>query len=332
MQTLGFEILKTFLSEKMRMSHVYQPLMIRTLLEQDGHAGLREIAKAFLVEDESQLEYYENIVKRYPAQVLSKHGIIQKDGTGYQLTDAFSHLSPDERQTLIALCNDKLHTFIQKRKLAVWEHRFLADGYIPGSLRYDILRRAKGRCECCGISAEERALDIDHIVPRKQGGSDDVSNLQALCYQCNRQKRDRDDTDFAQVKQSYAHRAADCPFCTMPPTRIVAETELAYAVRDAYPVSEHHTLIIPKRHVVDWFDLHQPEHNTVLELLKLQQTALRKLDKQIEGFNVGINSGALAGQTIPHAHTHLIPRRSGDHPSPRGGIRGVIPGQADYPS
>jgi ATP adenylyltransferase len=326
----AFEILKTFLITKMRMSHVYQPLMIRTLLEHQGETGTRDIAKAFLIEDESQIEYYEQIVKRYPVQVLSKHHIIQKTKTGYQLSDSLTQLSEQERQTLISLCNDKLLEYVKKRKLAVWEHRFLADGYLSGSVRYDILRRAKGRCACCGISAEERALDIDHIIPRNKGGSDDPTNLQALCYQCNRQKRDRDDTDFSAIQQSYKHRKENCLFCTIDSKRVVSETTLAYAVRDAYPVSELHTLIIPKRHVADWFNLYSPEHQTILNLLEEQKNLVSRLDKKVQGFNVGINSGEVAGQTILHAHVHLIPRRQGDVSNPRGGVRSVFAEKANY--
>ncbi len=326
----GFEALKTFLTEKMRMSHVYQPLMIRTLLENGGQAGIRDIAKAFLIEDESQIEYYEQIVKRYPAQVLSKHGIVKKDGKDYYLEESFAQLSEDKRLELISICNVKLLDYVQKRKMAVWEHRFMAEGYISGSIRYDILKRAKGRCECCGVSSEERAIDIDHIVPRNKGGLDDPSNLQALCYQCNRQKRDRDDTDFASIKASYNHRETGCLFCHIENHRVVTETALAYVIRDAYPVSDLHTLVIPKRHVAGWFDLYKPEHQSILALLDGQKETVAKLDPKVQGFNVGINIGEVAGQTIFHAHVHLIPRREGDVVNPRGGVRGVFADKAIY--
>ncbi len=330
MHTEGYIKLKQFLTEKMRMSHVYQPLMIRTLLEQEGQAESREIAQAFLLEDESQIDYYQQIVKRYPGQVLKKHGIVVRDNNTYALTEGFQALTDDERSELIQLCEDKLFAYVQKRLMSVWEHRFISDGYIPGSLRYDVLRRAKGRCECCGVSSDERAIDIDHIIPKKRGGTDDPSNLQALCYQCNRQKRDRDDTDFSKMKKSYAHREQSCLFCEIKSDRIIQETELAYVVRDAYPVTKLHSLIIPKRHVVDWFDLYSPEHNSILSLLTEQREEITKMDSSVQGFNVGINSGAIAGQTVFHSHIHLIPRRAGDISNPEGGIRSVIPGKGSY--
>ena len=78
-------------------------------------------------------------------------------------------------------------------------------------------------------------LEVDHIVPRSRGGTDDPDNLQALCYRCNAMKRDRDDTDFRGVGESYKRREQRCPFCEVPKDRVVGETELAYAIRDPFP-------------------------------------------------------------------------------------------------
>ncbi|MEO5338472.1 MAG: HIT domain-containing protein [Magnetospirillum sp. WYHS-4] len=177
---------------------------------------------------------------------------------------------------------------------------------------------------------DQRALEVDHILPRNKGGTDDVSNLQALCYRCNAEKRDRDDTDFAAVQASYATRKLDCPFCSIPNDRIIAENELAYAIRDAYPVTEGHTLIIPRRHVADYFDLYHAERNAVEQLLHQCRDGLKSADQAIDGFNVGANAGQSAGQTVFHVHIHLIPRRTGDIEEPRGGVRGVIPSKRNY--
>ena len=101
-------------------------------------------------------------------------------------------------------------------------------------------------------------------------------------------------------------------------------------VRDSYPVTKHHTLIIPHRHVSDFFDLNDNELNDLNKILKKQRQSLLDLDKEITGFNVGINVGVDAGQTIMHVHIHLIPRRRGDIEDPRGGVRGVIPSKQKY--
>lgn len=95
-------------------------------------------------------------------------------------------------------------------------------------------------------------------------------------------------------------------------------------------VTKIHTLIIPKRHVSDYFELHQPELNAIQQLLLKQKEYLQNKDKTITGFNVGINSGVDAGQTVFHVHVHLIPRRTGDMIEPKGGVRGVIPEKQKY--
>jgi diadenosine tetraphosphate (Ap4A) HIT family hydrolase len=123
-----------------------------------------------------------------------------------------------------------------------------------------------------------------------------------------------------------------CPFCQIiedESDRIVGANEHAIAVRDAYPLTEGHTLIIPKRHEGSFFKLSKLEQHAVLELLSAQRSLLaEKLGAQ--DFNVGINDGPDAGQTVPHCHIHLIPRHGGDVADPRGGVRWIIPGKANY--
>ena len=326
----AFDKLKIFIIDRMRMAHIYQPVMLKVLLENGGRASRKTIAQAFLKEDRSQVEYYETITRNMPGRVLGSHGIVERVGDDYQLVDQFSDLSNDERQSLIEVCDSKLDAYIERRGLAPWQHRTKSTGYVPGSLRYDIMRRAGGKCEACGIGAEERAIEVDHIVPRNRGGSDDKSNLQALCYRCNAQKRDRDDTDFGAVKASYEDRDVKCPFCNLPKERIIAEDELVLAIRDGFPVSEGHTLVIPRRHVADYFDLHQPERNAIEQMLHECRAKLMANDASIDGFNIGVNAGLSAGQTIFHVHVHLIPRRTDDMDNPRGGVRGVIPDKRIY--
>lgn len=193
-----------------------------------------------------------------------------------------------------------------------------------------MLKRAAFRCELCGASAEDRALEVDHIVPRNFGGSDDPSNLQALCYSCNAMKRDRDMTDFRGMADRYRERSPGCIFCEINSTRVVVANELMVAIKDAYPVTEGHTLLIPKRHVASPNELYQPEINAMWALAASIRQDLSAADGTIAGFNFGSNDGASAGQTVMHAHFHVIPRRDGDAERPRGGVRGVIPERQDY--
>jgi ATP adenylyltransferase len=125
----------------------------------------------------------------------------------------------------------------------------------------------------------------------------------------------------------------DCLFCDIQTNnrkRIVSENELAYAIRDGFPVTEGHTLFIPRRHVADYFGLVQSEVHAINELMSDQMKLLQSQDSTIEGFNIGMNCGEVAGQTVFHCHVHLIPRRKGDVENPRGGVRHIIAGKGFY--
>jgi ATP adenylyltransferase len=325
---MQFEELLRFIERDMRMSHVYQPVMILALLEAQGRANREQIARALLNEDRSQLEYYAEIARDMPGRVLANRGVVSRNGRDYQLL-GYDQFSETEIQELKAACQNRLMDYIRRRGEAIWEHRRASAGYVSGTLRYEVLKRAKFRCELCGISADERALEVDHITPRIKGGTDEIANLQALCYSCNAMKRDRDDTDFRAVRSSYEMKHSGCPFCA--PTRpIIAENALAVLIEDAYPVTSKHLLVIPKRHVGDYFDLGTAEVRACHDLLEKGRALAVSSDPSVQGFNVGVNSGVVAGQTVMHAHIHLIPRREGDIENPRGGVRAVIPGKADY--
>ena len=124
---------------------------------------------------------------------------------------------------------------------------------------------------------------------------------------------------------------SDCPFCGKKiETRIIAQEGTVIAIRDKYPVTNMHTLILPRRHISDYFEFTSKEREDSARLLRSLREEILKQDPSVTGFNVGVNCGISAGQTIMHAHIHLIPRRDGDIPNPRGGVRGVIPAKMDY--
>jgi diadenosine tetraphosphate (Ap4A) HIT family hydrolase len=122
---------------------------------------------------------------------------------------------------------------------------------------------------------------------------------------------------------------ARCPFCELPESRIIDADPNAVVIRDGFPVSDGHTLIIPRRHVGSFFEVTPAERDSLLALLDRAKAELDRLYSP-DGYNIGINDGAAAGQTVPHLHIHLIPRYAGDRPDPRGGVRWVIPDKADY--
>ena len=123
------------------------------------------------------MDYYETITDRMPGVVLRKHGLVSRDGDGYALAPHLHELSAAERTDLVRLCDDAIVAYKTKRGAAIWEHRAIGLGQIPGGLGYDTLKRAAFRCELCGVSAHERALDVDDIIPRKHGGTDDPDFL-----------------------------------------------------------------------------------------------------------------------------------------------------------
>ena len=123
----------------------------------------------------------------------------------------------------------------------------------------------------------------------------------------------------------------DCFFCNRAKKESIYSSKFLFVVRDnKFPVTKHHTLISPHRHVSDFFDLNSDELNDLANVLKKQRQLLLGLDKEITGFNIGVNVGVDAGQSIMHCHIHLIPRRKGDMDNPKGGVRGVIPSKQKY--
>ena len=317
-----YEALADFIRNKMTMSHVYQPVMLMELLAHGGTASAKEIAKAISGQDVAQIDYYEQVTKRMVGRVLTNNrGITSKDKNQY-LLNGFGELSRDEITRLLALCDERLNEFVERRGDNVWKGGS-APRILRGSTKYNVLKRASFRCELCGAPPDHRALHVDHILPRSCGGSDDESNLQALCFECNGMKGNRDDTDFRGIHDSYNHRVRGCIFCaaSRKVKKIIAQNELAYVIDDPYPVTHQHSLIIPKRHVPDLFGLYQPERNAMNRLMDEQRDRILKSDSGVIGFNVGSNVGADAGQLVMHSHTHLVPRRQGD------GLHDGIPGR-----
>jgi ATP adenylyltransferase len=183
---------------------------------------------------------------------------------------------------------------------------------VPDSLRYKVLKAAKGRCMLCGATSHERLLNICHIKPVSRGGETIYENLQVLCDKCSTSRSDEDDADFRPVVDERLNN--DCIFCAASKENNLIENDYAFAIPDKYPITEGHTLIIPKRHFASYFDSIQAEHDAIYELLKVREKQLLENDPLITGFDIGVNVGEVAGQKIFHCHIHLIPRKKGDSP------------------
>lgn len=126
-------------------------------------------------------------------------------------------------------------------------------------------------------------------------------------------------------------RVQGCIFCSEEISgRIVATNQTVFAIEDKYPVTQGHLLIIPYRHTTDFISMTQEERRHAEELIGVLRKKTLEGDMSVTGFNVGMNCGVAAGQTVMHAHIHLIPRRDGDTPEPKGGVRGCVPGKMQY--
>lgn len=326
----NFEELKTYLESKsgLRMAHIYKPAMLLKVLRQGGGAAKEDIAKEFVLRDQRQIDFYRNkTVKQMPGDRLVKAGLLSydKNTEAYSLAGVIARLNDKEQEEVELILEQRIADYLEMRN--PFSNSNL--DAVSGSIRFRVLEKAKKRCELCGASSSVTQIDVDHIVPRSKGGSNDISNLQALCRTCNAQKSNKADTDYRGIADSYANRETGCIFCEHNRV-VIVENELAYAIRDGFPVTELHTLVIPKRHVADYFDLHQPELNAINQLVHDLRASIESEDTAVEGFNVGVNSGVVAGQTVMHCHVHLIPRRDGDVDEPRGGVRGVIAGKQKY--
>lgn len=262
-----------------------------------------------------------------PLKVLSKHGIVSKDGELVHLN--VKSLTLEQKAHVRSICEQKLQQFVQKRGLGIWDYRLLESDPVPDSVRYQVLKESGGRCALCGVTKKDSPLDVDHIIPRNRGGSNDMSNLQVLCSKCNRSKRDKDDTDFRNGPPN--DKVESCIFCSKEiVTRSIADNGPVLAIEDKYPVTPGHLLVIPQRHTPDYFTMTSHERQCAEELIRYFKNEIPQKDKSVSGFNVGMNCGEVAGQTVMHAHIHLIPRREGDVQDPRGGIRHMIAGKGYY--
>ncbi|MHB0885620.1 MAG: HIT family protein [Bacillota bacterium] len=258
--------LATFMLEEMRMQHVYQPLLIRTLIDAGGSATLRQLAVAFLARDERQIKGYERHIKTMPVDVLASHGVVSLQGDQVVL-NAYP-LTLREQAGLRRICEDKIHEYIQKNGLSTWDLQApIASARSTTSVRSELA----------------------------------------------------------------AKREPNCTFCSEEfHSRVKAANGSVFAVPDAHPVTPGHMLVVPYRHTEDFFSMTTEEQSDAEGLIRQLRARIQRSDPDVRGFNLGSNCGPVAGQTIMHAHIHLIPRREGDTPDPRGGIRGVIPSRMSY--
>ena len=189
---MNFSELKDFIDTKMKMSHVYQPLLIRLLVESGGQSTLRQLAKEFSAFDEAQILFYEDRLKKMPIPILKTHGVASR--SRQLVTLEVDELSLEQRREIIVSCEKRIAKFLKQRGVGTWSGLLELDP-VGENFRYQVLKRDK-RCLACGVTANNANLQVDHIIPRSKGGSNKIENLQTLCAPCNRGKSNLDDTDF----------------------------------------------------------------------------------------------------------------------------------------
>ncbi|WOV93548.1 MAG: HNH endonuclease [Candidatus Nitrosoabyssus spongiisocia] len=287
----------------MKLTHIYQPLMIKTLLEHSNKATVEDIAKKFLDNDKSQLEYYKKITKRWPHITLKRHKVISYEKETYTLL-LDDHITNKEKNRLIELCDCRLQEFVDGNPMII-NARNIDNRIVSGSLRYDVFAKSKTRCVACGISTFNSSLHVDHIFPISRGGKTKIDNLQALCYKCNTEKGNRDDTDFIKWDNRLKYRNVKCTLCKI--TEPIKENNMAQAVYVIDTDIKLHSMVIPKRHVDTFIDLIPAERHLCLELVDLLKEDILVKDKTVNKFHVSFDS--TGNKTTPHCCINIIPNR-----------------------
>ena len=303
---MNYEELMDFIENKMRMTNVYQPIMIEKMLKNGGTASAHSLAKEFLRTDYAQLDYYVHIVNRWPRDTLKNRGVITESGSGDRermFTLTASRLTKKQRANLATACRRRLNEYKKKKGLPPHDDESGSRESIGGSKRYEVLSKSAGRCVACGISNRKRAIEVDHIIPKNRGGLDELSNLQALCYKCNRQKRDRDDLDFLLEINRKAFGHNGCFLCK--PRKLKMENFLAGAARIKGPYAEPRLVIMPKRHVPNYFELRPPERAMMHDLLK---THTAKRGFRMNDFRLDLKTSSSRDMSR-HCAIHVVPIR-----------------------
>jgi len=197
---MTFDELLKFIEEDLRMSHVYQPLLISFLVQSGGAATIRQLAQEFALADEASVLHYEKRIKEMPIPVLAKRGVVSKKLNLVELQ--VNDLTYAQSSRIRAACEKRIADFLESRGVDIWSGLLEMDP-VPSTVRFDVLKRDR-KCVLCGAAPEidsEVRLHVDHIVPRSKGGSNEMSNLQVLCSECNLGKSNRDNTAFGELTE-----------------------------------------------------------------------------------------------------------------------------------
>lgn len=265
---------------------------------------------------------YEDRIKKMPARILKKHGVIREHGDLVSLT--VGALDYAQRSKIRELCERKLQVFLQQRGLDAWASRMIETDPVPPALRYQALMRSGGRCALCGATKDETTLHVDHIFPRSKGGKNTLDNLQVLCASCNEAKGNRDATDLrgpllvaetaVPMADPTIEQAAhpDCPFCAQHlRDKAIARGQSCFAIPHPHSPVAGHLLVVPFHHAPDFLALTADERLDCEDLMRVLGSEARSSDGKIKAFTVLAGALGVEGNADPHAVVHLIPDRDG---------------------
>ncbi len=284
----------------MQMTSVYQPIVIRALVESGGEATDLDIARAFMGEDKRQLEYYAGIARRWPRHTLERHGVVEyrKGAKGKRGVFALNleGATEGQRRRIVEMCNLRLEEYIDKKSASVpllGEMRRQPD--VPGAARDAALERSGGMCARCGTPLHKAATRIDHIIPPWIGGAeDDPSNLQALCAVCAMAKKDKNALEFLLVHNRLSFRKG-CYLCGRRENADLGN-ELAVAVPAMRPAAEHHWIVAPKSHVSRFDEMLPAERHFCMDLIEPAKERMRGAGCGGCEFSVSMRDGAAGGR------------------------------------
>lgn len=258
---VDYDDLAEFVGADMSMTHIYQPIIIKHLVESGGEASLSDIAMDLVGQDPTLLDYYLGRLMVHPRDTLKKRKVADLVKGHTRANNRFKllidePLTDEQRAKIASLCEQRIGEYVDKFEKSVGAMH--NGNRVPTGVRYQILARDKC-CQACGVGPNDAELDVDHIIPASANGTDDPNNLQVLCSKCNRAKRNADDTNLVLFHKRIKHRESGCKMCQAKP---YTDNLLAAACRD----DDSRIFVYPKRHVGLVTDMIPAERNMCMEL------------------------------------------------------------------
>lgn len=296
---MDYDGMAHFVRHTMDMRNVYQPIMIRALVESGGKATDADIARAFMGEDRARLEHYVRVAKRWPRQVLESHGVVKYErgarGKRGVFTLSLEGATEEQRRRIAELCNSRLEEYIEE-EIKNMPHLDGLRGHpaVTDEVKDEVLEKSGGMCAACNTRLGRATTRINHIIPPSiGGGSDDPANLQALCAVCNLARSDRNALELVMVRNRLKYRKG-CYLCGRRESADLGN-ELAVAVPAMRPAAEHHWIVAPKSHVSRFDEMLPAERHFCMDLIEPAKERMRGAGCGGCEFSVSMREGAAGG-------------------------------------